>query len=721
MMPVENSACQKYEANAELVNLLSDLETARDLYEKIEEVRKEENENDLNAIRINIKTKFSESEKKDLKKRFNCHWDGDSYTCPLDNKILVETYLEAKNKNFSLDPVHDPFFNLSLKKQSAERLAQRKLIVEKQGLTRLVSLQSVLDDYNAKWKENLKVKDLQEKTADELKSSATKNSKQLDHLDILQKINRSFSEKHAEASMLSQKIKELQTEKETAFENSVQVKIIPGELHNIVNQAEDLLSKNNQGIYQRGGRLVRIVVAKIKPRKGKKRQIALQRTNESLLINEVTSLHLSETLGKLATWVKYDERSGEWKKKDCPEKIAKGLIERQQWDLPVLAGIVQAPTMRPDGSILNVPGYDAETGLFFDSGQTSFPPIPQNPTKEEAKVALDMLLSLLSEFPFENEESKSVTLSAILTGLVRKSLRTAPLHAFTAPKMGTGKSLLADIVSLIVAGKVNCALAHAENEGEEKKRLLAILAEGDPIICFDNIERPFGSAALCSILTQTEYKDRLLGSTRSLSVPTNALILVTGNNLRFIGDISTRIVLCSLDPKCEHPEERNFEIDPYKYIPMNRGELVKAALTILRAYHVAGRPTQKIKPFGRFEEWSELVRSSLIWLGVEDPCKSRKEIENNDPIRLSLGNLLVAWFNVFDNMSVKSRDIVKRAAENEMLHEALLDFAPDGKGGINVRVFGNKLVAFKNRIENGHRLEEMGESQGVKLWRVQKV
>jgi len=260
------------------------------------------------------------------------------------------------------------------------------------------------------------------------------------------------------------------------------------------------------------------------------------------------------------------------------------------------------------------------------------------------------------------------------------------------------------------------------------------LAEGDPVVCFDNIERPFGSIALCSILSQTEYKDRILGSTRNLSVLTNATFLATGNNLTFIGDISTRAILCRLDPLCERPEERTFSKNLYEYIPQHRGTLVVAALTILRAYHMAGRPKMDIAPFGRFEEWSNLIRSALVWLDQEDPCKSRKEIENADPIRLALGCLLSSWYAVYGDLSRRIKDVITGIRdiegnitdENEeshlnALHEALVELAPDNKGGVNSKSLGKKLSSFKGRIENGFRLESTGIYQGVETWRVVKI
>ncbi|MBK8123956.1 MAG: hypothetical protein IPK54_10475 [Dokdonella sp.] len=51
------------------------------------------------------------------------------------------------------------------------------------------------------------------------------------------------------------------------------------------------------------------------------------------------------------------------------------------------------------------------------------------------------------------------------------------------------------------------------------------------------------------------------------------------------------------------------------WVPDHRQELLGAALTVLRAYIVAGKPAQPIQPYGSFEEWSGLLRGALVWLG----------------------------------------------------------------------------------------------------------
>lgn len=53
------------------------------------------------------------------------------------------------------------------------------------------------------------------------------------------------------------------------------------------------------------------------------------------------------------------------------------------------------------------------------------------------------------------------------------------------------------------------------------------------------------------------------------------------------------------------------------------------------------------KNYDTFEEWSDLVRSAIVWIGMEDPSKSRREIENTDPVRLAIKTLFSAWYCCF--------------------------------------------------------------------------
>ena len=71
------------------------------------------------------------------------------------------------------------------------------------------------------------------------------------------------------------------------------------------------------------------------------------------------------------------------------------------------------------------------------------------------------------------------------------------MHALTAPAAGTGKSLLVDLVSILLTGQPAPVISAEIDDAEFEKRLGACLMAGDPIISLDNCVKPLDHA-LCS-------------------------------------------------------------------------------------------------------------------------------------------------------------------------------------------------------------------------------
>jgi putative DNA primase/helicase len=111
---------------------------------------------------------------------------------------------------------------------------------------------------------------------------------------------------------------------------------------------------------------------------------------------------------------------------NAPERIAVHYLARSgEWRLPVLAGTITAPTLRPDGTVLQEPGYDAATRLWYDPGKTKFPKVPKAPSRERPRRS--SCCAAFKTFPFAAAEvDESVALAALLTGLMRRTLPTAP-------------------------------------------------------------------------------------------------------------------------------------------------------------------------------------------------------------------------------------------------------------------------------------------------------
>jgi hypothetical protein len=326
-----------------------------------------------------------------------------------------------------------------------------------------------------------------------------------------------------------------------------------------------------------------------------------------------------------------------------------------------------------------------------------------------------------------------VALSAILSACIWRSLPTAPLHAFTAPTAGSGKSLLVDLASVIATGREAGVISQGSKEEELEKRLSALLLAGEPVIAIDNCEAPVGGDFLCSMLTQQVVRARILGRSEAPELPANAFVTATGNNLVLAGDMTRRALLCRLDPKEERPELRKFASRPLLVARAERPRLVASALTVLRAYHLAGRPPQT-DALGSFEDWSGWVRGALIWLGQADPASTMEDARESDPKREALLTVLTQWHAVIGVEEVGVRDLIESAtrmsggqsrllavprpeyAEPD-LREALLAVAGEG-GAINSRRLGKWLAANQNRIIEGLSIVRGRMRTGVQLWRL---
>jgi putative DNA primase/helicase len=390
----------------------------------------------------------------------------------------------------------------------------------------------------------------------------------------------------------------------------------------------------------------------------------------------------------------------------------KGLQERTIGRrFPILSGIINAPTMRANGGLLTQPGYDRASGLFFDPLGVIFPPIPDRPTRVDAEKALTELNGLMRDFPFVAEQHRAVALSAMLTAVIRRSLPSAPLHAFTSPVAGSGKSLIVDTASVIATGSEAPVTAQGADEEELEKRLGAHLLAGDSIIAIDNCSKPLGGDLLNQMLTQQTAKPRTLGRSEAPTLSTGAFVAANGNNLVISGDLTRRAIICRLDAKTERPEQRAFDWNPVAVVKANRATYVIAALTVLRAYHVAGKPGRP-QPLGSFAEWSDLVRGALIWLGCADPVMTMEEIRQADPVLARLQMVMNAWRETFGREQVTTAQVIKTAERpitcdghsNEQLHEAILIVA--GRGGtISSDVLGKWLSKHKGHIVDGARFE----------------
>lgn len=352
-----------------------------------------------------------------------------------------------------------------------------------------------------------------------------------------------------------------------------------------------------------------------------------------------------------------------------------------------------------------------------------FDPIPTHPSRTVALAAIDQVLDVLAEFPFASDVDRSVAIAAILTSLNRQSLTAAPLFGFSATVMGSGKTYLAHVMSLIATGRLAAVIAPPKDAKEEDKTLFAALLEAIQILVYDNVEHQLSSDLLCAILTSESLSGRVLGTSKNATVSTACTFIVTGNNLTIAGDLSARSLVCRLDPKSDHPEHRRFARDLTTWIPEHRGRLVPAALTFLRGYLSSGEKPV-MEPWQRFPDWDNLIRAAIVWGGLSDPLMALRQGEAADPRRLEHQSVMEAWDAAFGATPTPVRNAIKTANGNtaiddHRLLDALLDVAGE-RGEVNLRRLGRWLSKMAGRLQGGLKIERGSVSGGSQTWRVVK-
>ena len=338
------------------------------------------------------------------------------------------------------------------------------------------------------------------------------------------------------------------------------IRLKDGRLPEAVAAAETALIEAGPGpIYQRSGELVHIAIRPVRRSDGS------EDTQE--VVANVEAAALLEELAYIARFERFDGRNKGWRTVDPPAKLAEAYFGRRAWKLPNLHHLIATPTLRPDGSLLTRQGYDEKTGLYL-TWELKGLRVSDRPTQDQAEGALVVLTDVFNGFPYADRDDAdkagtglSIVLAGVIGAVLRPTLPSAPLIGVTAPKAGTGKSYLVDLISMIATGRRATCLVSGVKLEEFEKSLGAVLLASLPLLSLDNMVQPLAGQLICMALSQERIDMRVLGLSKTANLPTTAAMFATGNNLKLQGDLTRRALLCRLDARMERPEERAFECD----------------------------------------------------------------------------------------------------------------------------------------------------------------
>ena len=151
-------------------------------------------------------------------------------------------------------------------------------------------------------------------------------------------------------------------------------------------------------------------------------------------------------------------------------------------------------------------------------------------------------------------------------------------------------------------------MAIGRTEEEIEKRLAADLLGAQAIISLDNVNGDLGGDFHCQCIERPRIKLRILGRSENREIENRVSLFANGNNIKLVGDINRRVILCSMDAsqsdkltivEKERPELRKFLRNPVEMVRADRGKYIAAPIIITRAYRAANDPAD-CKPLASF-------------------------------------------------------------------------------------------------------------------------
>lgn len=494
-----------------------------------------------------------------------------------------------------------------------------------------------------------------------------------------------------------------------------QYSYFPGKLAETTDDIERLLVKEDVDFYVRGGMLLRPIIEDVRAAGGG--------WTKSNRLKDVTPPYLINVMSRKVEFLAQRKKKDEIEiyQIDPPAPVAVTLLSRDgEWLFPRISGVINAPTIREDGTILYREGYDPQTRLLLinppDLGD-----IPQNPTKDDALAALQRLDDLLESFPFIDEASRSVALSGLITPVVRPSMSVAPMHVMSAPAAGSGKTYLVDLCCAILTGNRSPVITVGKSEEETEKRLGSELLEGGPIITIDNVNGQLYGDILCQAVERPMLRIRILGLSKTVQIENKTTIFATGNNISVVDDMTRRVIMCSLDPNMERPELKQFTSSPFDEIVKNRGSYIADAITVIRAYILAGKP-DRLPRLASFEEWSDTVRSAIVWLGRADPLKSMEKAREDDNRLASTKIFVAAWYAAIQSQKKTAGQMVESSLNDTDFQVAMKDFVNPRNGQVTAQNLGARLRMVKGRVIGDLKIcYDFDAHLKVNAWSVERV
>lgn len=412
-----------------------------------------------------------------------------------------------------------------------------------------------------------------------------------------------------------------------------------------------------------------------------------------------------------------------------PLEVVRDVLALAAWPFPPLESVLEAPALGPDGSVLAAAGYHrAARAVYAPAPGFRATPVKADPASADVRGAVGLLLEALEGFPFVDQASRANALALLLTPVVRPTLPgSVPLALLDATKAGTGKGLLAGLVSTIATGRPPALLAAPVREEEWAKTILASVIRAAAVVVIDEAAE-LRSPTLAAALTAPYFEGRVLGRSEIVQLPQRATWAAAGNNVRLHGDLARRCYWIRLDAKSARPWTRTGfrHADLLAWAQSRRADLLAALLTIARAWYADGQPAASVPALGGFDGWAQAVGGMLAHAGIDGFLANLDELyDQADEEAAAWEAFLLAWADTYGTSPIVVADLtsdllgnggrVRDALPDELA--AALDRSPASLRSKLGKALGKRAGTRYGAL--GHRIERAGEDSSKRqTWRL---
>ncbi len=357
---------------------------------------------------------------------------------------------------------------------------------------------------------------------------------------------------------------------------------------------------------------------------------------------------------------------------DAPHKHLGDAMTWPDMPLPRLKGLSKCPMVLPDGRIVGAqPGYDPQSGYWFTG--TELPTLP------DVVQARNILADWLIDFPIDTA-GKANIIGILTANMLRPLLEAQGLQAFPglaldATSPGSGKTLLAIVMGIILTGRAPSLSPFPDQDDEWRKNITSWVLDGKSYQLYDNLDpkKSLDSSKLAALLTTGHWSDRLLGQNQTLNLEVSAQIVFTGNHMHMSTELSRRVVLIRVTPNVDRPWTRTPDAFIHPNIIMHsmshRGEILGALLSLIQHWFDVGQPRGK-EIMGNYEILTQTVGGVLGAGGIAGWLSNADEATNalDEERALWLG-ILEIWHERFKDTSITAGELFEHFADTDMLTE----------------------------------------------------